>query len=352
MSNHLYRPAYATRLGNLTAKSVLVLLCDQANDDGLGWPSVASIVRGTEISRRTVLRILEVFASMNLIEQKRMEVSDRFGRRTVDAIQVDVSRLGSDLTVDFVHAYAAAQGKIAVAGRAGRMCLRDAAGLLSETRAEVSETCADVSETAVCVLETEPPDPLIGGPLFDPLSDPTLRVGSSDQGSGIRRQEEPEKPEEQKPEELPGDGLTDEQREHIEELRGKGRNADAAMWAGYYVDQNTRVAEANRAALDAAAADEAEAQREYPDLETALARMRKHCGFAWSEGDELGPVLRQVFADQLEMGKPVWRTARQMVSAWLLQRKQGRRLRARFGPMKFFRDGHWLDPAGWHWDGE
>lgn len=333
MSNQLYRPAYATRLGNLTAKSVLVLLCDQANDDGLGWPSVASIVKGTEILRRTVLRILEVFATMELIELKEVEVNDRFGRRTVQAIQIDLVKLGGDLTEQFAKAYAAAQGKVAVPGKAGRWRLRDAE-YVSETQDEsVSET-QDVSlrpeaclRDAERVSETYPPDPLLGRPLIDPVPDPSLTLGARE-----------------------ADPFSAGQREHIDDLRSKGRNADAAMWEGYYTAQNDEEAAAARAVAEAEAQKDAVLRAEFPDLEAALTRLRRRCGFAWSEGDELGPVLRQVFADQAEMGKPFWKTAGQMASAWELQRSQGIRLRARYGPLKFFRDGHWLDSAGWHWD--
>jgi len=106
-------------------------------------------------------------------------------------------------------------------------------------------------------------------------------------------------------------------------------------------------------AKDSEAGKDRELEREYPDIETALERVRKHCGFSWSKPDtELAQVMRQAFLDQLEIGKPVWRTASQMISAWKLQREQGTKLRARYGPMKFFSEGHWIDPQGWHWNTE
>ena len=338
MSNQLYRPAYATRLGNLTAKSVLVLLCDQANDEGLGWPSIASIVKGTEINRRTVCRILEVFSAMELVERKEAEINDRYGRRKVQAIQVDTAKLGLDLTEVFAAAYAASQGKVAVPGRAGRWCLRDGESV-SETDSDQSLRPDDRSQRPEVglrdrepVSETDPPHPLIGRPLTDPVLDPPL----------TRCARELETP-----------AMDEGQAAHVVELLARGRNADAAVWEKHYREQNLQKAVAASHASAKQAAEEEALRAEYPSLETALARVRKRCGFAWGgAGDELGPVLCEVFRDQEEMGKPVWRTAGQMVAMWELQRAQGSKLRARYGPLKFFRDGHWLDPSGWHWDNE
>ena len=62
--------AYKTKLGNPTAKSVLVLLSDCANDEGYGWPSVERIAEKTEIAARTVMRILQVFVDIGLIEKQ------------------------------------------------------------------------------------------------------------------------------------------------------------------------------------------------------------------------------------------------------------------------------------------
>lgn len=326
MSSQHYRPAYATRLGNLTAKSILVLLCDQANDDGMGWPSIASIVKGTEINRRTVQRVVEVFAAIGLIERRKAEVSDRFGRRTVDAIFVNLGMLGTDLTEQFAMEYARSQGKVAERKTAGRWRLRDALPGVSETEPGVSETYPDVSETKPGVSETYPPDPLLGGPVIDPELDP-----SPDPNARVAVQgDEPP--------------LDREQQEHLARVAERGE--DPAPWRRHYVDEN-RKAEETAALLRA---EEIALEREYPDIETGLAKMRKQCGFAWAEGDELGPVLRQVVLDQLEMGKPVWRTIAQMRAMWKLQVQQGARLRARYGPLKFFRDGHWLDSDGWHWN--
>src|SRR3569833_2006258 len=61
MSFENLRTAYRTRLGNLTAKSVLVLIVDEASPQGLAFVSVNNVARLTEICKRATLRILQVF---------------------------------------------------------------------------------------------------------------------------------------------------------------------------------------------------------------------------------------------------------------------------------------------------
>lgn len=284
------------------------MIADQANDEGMGWPSIASIVRGTEIGRRTVLRVMQVFEAIELLARRKTFVNDRFGAREVNAIYLNLALLATDLTQKFGAAYADAQGK---------KCTRGGVEDVSAARESVSETQGGVAETL-------PLEPLSGRPMIDPLFDPpaAARVEAAE------------------------NAFRPKQQEHLDRLAAEGR--EAAGWERFYADENRQAAE-TRAAL---AAEEAELQREFPDVESGLAKMRKRCGFARREGDELGPVLRQVVADQAEMGKPFWRTIAQMEAAWKLQRRQGRRLRARYGPMSFFADGHWLDSDGWHWDTE
>jgi len=326
VSSHLYRPAYQTRLGNLTAKSVLVRICDQANDtDGLGWPSEKTIAVDTETHPRTVARMLQVFDAMGLVKQLGpTEVNDRLGRRVVDMMQVDLGLLGKDLTKEFAEAFAAAQGKDAVPVGNGRFRLRDRRANVSETEQRVSETETDVSETKSSVSETKPPHPLNGGTLFDPCIDPSLNQQAR--------------------------AFTPEQQEHLDRLaaEGKAESDFARNCRRYYAEKNA--ADAEKAAAEQA--EEQKLREEFPDRKSALAKVRKRCGFAWAQGDELGPILEQVFRDQQDLGKPVWRIASQMIAMWELQRRQGERLRARFGPVKFYRDGHWLDPQGWHWNAE
>jgi hypothetical protein len=375
VSSHLYTPAYATRLGNLTAKSVVVRLCDQANDEGVLWTADVTIACDTEIGCRTVKRMIEVFATMGLVELKWVTVQDRHGSRKRREIHLNLTMLGKDLTEAFGAAYAEAQGK-STSEKLQAVDESDGEGLFSESvptpqrrgpvagdpgvaetstssvaemREKVAETCGDVAETQKSVAETFPPDPLIGGTT----NEPSLNHQRSPQrqrpvaGDPDQRAAAPE------PENQTADELTPEQREDVDRMEAEHGRITAQSWRLYYLEENRKAAAAEAVRRADEAKDE-ELRREYGDEpEAALARMRKRCGFAWvKNGDLLAPVLRQVIVDQAEMGKPVWRTAAQMESAWLLQRKQGQRLRARYGPLAFYRDGHWLDPAGWHWNTE
>lgn len=54
MSNSIIEKAYASTVTSPTDISVLIALADQANDDGVCWPSVGSISRRTRLNRRTV----------------------------------------------------------------------------------------------------------------------------------------------------------------------------------------------------------------------------------------------------------------------------------------------------------
>lgn len=48
--------AFETKIGNPARKLVLLKLADQANDNGLCWPSYATIAAACEVDRRTVIR--------------------------------------------------------------------------------------------------------------------------------------------------------------------------------------------------------------------------------------------------------------------------------------------------------
>ena len=154
----LIKPAYQTRLGNPTAKNVLVLLTHEVNSRGYGWPSVEYIANYTEVSTRTVLRIIQVFAAIGLLAKVKSP-HDGF------AVQIDLHKLGQNLTGDFQRAYAVAQGK-PVEVDSGE-CRSDS-GVVA-TVESVAETQNDVAETQNSVAETVPPHPHKGGPVTDPL---------------------------------------------------------------------------------------------------------------------------------------------------------------------------------------
>jgi hypothetical protein len=147
----MMRPAYRTRLGNLTAKSVLVLIADQVNAEGFGWPSVDFIVKGTEINKRTVLRVIQIFAEINLLAK-----IDR-GRKLTPGIQLNVERLGLDLSAEFADRFRAAHDRPNGGKRP------------TDIGESVPRTQKSVPETLESVPRTVPPHPLNGRPANDPL---------------------------------------------------------------------------------------------------------------------------------------------------------------------------------------
>ncbi len=171
MSHDLHRPVWNTRLGNLTAKNLLAMLIEEVNDDGFGFPGLEQIVRKTEISRITVLRMLRVFDAMGLSRRFRAQVHVRGEQVWRDCIQVDVSKLGTDLTTEFARCYADAQGKQAVQISPGRWRLTPdesiseidelAEPAISEIGGEVSEVEPAISEIGGEISEIKTPHPQI-----------------------------------------------------------------------------------------------------------------------------------------------------------------------------------------------
>jgi hypothetical protein len=71
---------YDQRVGDHIAKSVLAKLADNANDDGVAWPSIKLISEQTEIPDRTVKRKLAWLADAGWISvSKRRSSSGRWG---------------------------------------------------------------------------------------------------------------------------------------------------------------------------------------------------------------------------------------------------------------------------------
>jgi len=69
MSNRAITWAYEQKCGSVGAKSVLVKLADQANDEGLCYPSMDYIARHCECSRRSVSRIIRKLEQLHLIDK-------------------------------------------------------------------------------------------------------------------------------------------------------------------------------------------------------------------------------------------------------------------------------------------
>jgi len=162
MSHEWMRPAWETQLGNLPAKTLLVLIADQMNGEGFGWPSADFIVRKTEINERTVRRIMQVFIKIELVTKV-----DRGPKRT-PGIQLNLELLGTDLRARYAEHFRAARGETAGRGKA----IRDPEETVSRTAETASRTTETVSRTAETVSRTAPPHPLKGRPLKDSLEDP------------------------------------------------------------------------------------------------------------------------------------------------------------------------------------
>jgi hypothetical protein len=297
MSSTNYRSAYLTKLGNLTAKNLLVKLVDEGGADGLGWTSLKLIAEHTEISYRTLRRMMQVFEAMGLV--KRCRVVNPFGRE-VDAYQLTMEMLGMDLRKQFREAHAAAQRKEPV----------------SETGEEVvSETGEVVSETGEAVSETAPPHPLKGMSPFVPVLTlpPEVPQGGTDSP----------------------DGLDAEQLAHLERCRPE----DRARWERYYRDDNA----AKAAEREAAMAREASARERYPTRQAAIERIMRDCSFQRGVRKHcaIAEILGQVIDAEAARGHPAWVAGPRLCEAWESQRRaHGERI-VKYGAEKFFRDGHW-----------
>ena len=72
------KAAFAVRLGDPTAKQVLVALAFRADPDGKAWPSIATLAEDTELAESTVHR-----AVSRLVRTHQIEVIHRKGRSSV-----------------------------------------------------------------------------------------------------------------------------------------------------------------------------------------------------------------------------------------------------------------------------
>ena len=99
--------AYEQHCGSYRAKGVLVKLADNADCDGVCWPSISTIAEATELSSRSVIRAIQDLTELGLIEVTRDRVNGlNVGNKyrlmvaevvnAADAEQVTHSHLGSD----------------------------------------------------------------------------------------------------------------------------------------------------------------------------------------------------------------------------------------------------------------
>jgi hypothetical protein len=94
MSWENLKDAYRTRLGNLTAKSVLVLIVDEANAEGLAFVGLDRVATLTEINKRTTLRMIQIFGVIDLVNRTEASLKGK----VLPAFQVNLTRLGLDLS--------------------------------------------------------------------------------------------------------------------------------------------------------------------------------------------------------------------------------------------------------------
>jgi Fe2+ or Zn2+ uptake regulation protein len=71
MSIHLISQAWKTPVSDFKAKLVLLKLADNANDEGVAWPHIETIVAETSLCRRSVFRALTVLEESGLITRHR-----------------------------------------------------------------------------------------------------------------------------------------------------------------------------------------------------------------------------------------------------------------------------------------
>jgi len=84
-------------------------------------------------------------------------------------------------------------------------------------------------------------------------------------------------------------------------------------------------------------------------VELATDQAMQGCGFT---ALRLRRVLRAVIEQRRDAGDPEPTTALGIIAAWKDYTAQGALLRARWGPARFFAEGHWSTRQSWMWDGE
>ena len=323
MANEVITPAYWTKLGNLTAKSVLVLLADESNTHGFSWPSIERIALKTEVSKRTVLRMLQVLADIGLLGRTTHLLANG---KMVPAYQICVEKLGTDQRQAFEAAYKKAQSKHEDAGVA-----ETAGDNVAETEpASVVATVDSVAATQESVAATVPPHPHIGGPLTDPSVTQTPPNPLVTEGE---------------------DEFTAEQLAHLNKLGP--HHPDRCCYERSYREMNQREREelAKAAAeLRARAEEMARMQAAMPTVHTARGWVMRECG--WVEDCRrhgIGAVVEAAIELETQAGKQPWETGAAIARAWKKYQANGEWISPRYGPLKFVKLGIWRDERGWGW---
>jgi DNA-binding MarR family transcriptional regulator len=82
--------AIKQEVGNTTAKFVLLMVANYADEQGRAWPSQERLAEGIEASRHTVMRALDFLEEGGFMARERRHRAD--GSRAADVIRLDLSR--------------------------------------------------------------------------------------------------------------------------------------------------------------------------------------------------------------------------------------------------------------------
>ncbi len=84
-------------------------------------------------------------------------------------------------------------------------------------------------------------------------------------------------------------------------------------------------------------------------LVSAVDQVMQGCGFT---ARRMRRVLGEQLALEADKGEPVPTAALHMIAQWKSYVEHGPLQKARWGPQRFFAEGHWRDARGWMWDNE
>jgi predicted transcriptional regulator len=326
---------------------VLAQIADVVNQEGFGWPSFDYIAEQTEVDRRTVARMVQVFASIGLL--KRFSYMTPDGYRVM-AIQVNLTKLGGDLSAAFKDEYKRVQKKKPAAeAKSGAKDEGSVAATPAESPSDDGSKCRSDQESVAATLEkvaatsksvaaTFPPHPLIGGTVIEPSLNqkpplpPCGGVCADEFADDV--------------------ALTPEQQAHVDAQSGTMR----AMFERHYREENHERAEAARRDAETqreAAELEARMMAAIPDVNAGVLWVMRECGQVEERsGRGLEALLRAVFDQGVVRGEMPWKTGPAIKAAWEDYGANAAAIRMPSKFRNFIRSGEWRDRRRWRWDRE
>jgi DNA-binding transcriptional ArsR family regulator len=100
MSNRYITAAMECNTGSSTKKLILIKLADNANDDGVCWPSYTTIARHCEVDKRTVMRHIKDMQERGILTSKKRFNSNG---QTTNYYQINLPSLAIDPGVTNCH---------------------------------------------------------------------------------------------------------------------------------------------------------------------------------------------------------------------------------------------------------